>query len=727
MFYPVDSLKRGGRFYLCWLADSWPERFATITQRQLWSHDIRKLCDDLLKVMTNESGRPVNRFSLRLSSQLMRGLVRLYQRKVSLYLVDLCMTNASVFKHTNKKWHIIDEDIVERVRLVERLPAPALELPEETETDRQVAQLIQNSGNIVANEQDITLREAVIPDIQLPPNDGFGEENQEQILSLALEWSVEAALAGAGGAAEVDVTVFHKSVGPKISVIPDFEKAVGPKISVIPDFEKALVYTDVSEIPDIPEIPIPELPVPVPQPENESPQRPVEPEVPMLVEEQPEPAQKVPETPVEIELQELEEIPAKRRRKNKLIIDKTKIIDSKILHARINNPKVELRCEDASDDVIPIKISVHHYFHRLAHAGYKSFKVNIANDLYRLFLRNLGAVPNHLAEEREIEELRAQLSHRRPEISILEKIDEETIHDKTAPPPVEQHIQQPIEMDISKTKDATYVVEPMEIEPPVQAVILDLPEVQPEENLQADISDLPTQKLETLSQAKRRIDAETSARKRLRPSDYKTYSLGQQQDKEAEIDNAEAEKENVPINQQSPIKSPAKSQRNVLTMLEQAGIADISEPRLTQTVDLSRRETIDPSRQEAAVDPSRTDKRDSEGSETPLGSLDRTKVSLGDSDKTTDSIRFIREQWGTVGTMTKIMKAIKSSPNRPVTVWLLTSRAPAPAPALLERKNVIAARCFNSILKLKQHGFIIIRKDPDTYEINNIILGPRFD
>lgn len=104
----------------------------------------------------------------------------------------------------------------------------------------------------------------------------------------------------------------------------------------------------------------------------------------------------------------------------------------------------------------------------------------------------------------------------------------------------------------------------------------------------------------------------------------------------------EAEKENVPINQQSPIKSPAKSQRNVLTMLEQAGIADISEPRLTQTVDLSRRETIDPSRQEAAVDPSRTDKRDSEGSETPLGSLDRTKVSLGDSDKTTDSIRFIR-------------------------------------------------------------------------------------
>lgn len=43
MFYPVESLKRGGKFYLCWVADSWPLRFATLTQKQLWSQDIRKL------------------------------------------------------------------------------------------------------------------------------------------------------------------------------------------------------------------------------------------------------------------------------------------------------------------------------------------------------------------------------------------------------------------------------------------------------------------------------------------------------------------------------------------------------------------------------------------------------------------------------------------------------------------------------------------------------------
>lgn len=43
MFFPVASLKKGGRFYLCWVADSWPLCFATITHRQLWAQDIRKI------------------------------------------------------------------------------------------------------------------------------------------------------------------------------------------------------------------------------------------------------------------------------------------------------------------------------------------------------------------------------------------------------------------------------------------------------------------------------------------------------------------------------------------------------------------------------------------------------------------------------------------------------------------------------------------------------------
>lgn len=46
--------------------------------------------DDLSEVLRNESGRPKNRFSLRLSSQLLRGLVRLYHRKVIVFVGMLC-------------------------------------------------------------------------------------------------------------------------------------------------------------------------------------------------------------------------------------------------------------------------------------------------------------------------------------------------------------------------------------------------------------------------------------------------------------------------------------------------------------------------------------------------------------------------------------------------------------------------------------------------------------
>lgn len=58
------------------------------------------LSDDLIEVVTNESGRPIKRFSLRLSSQLIRGLVRLYERKAN----DLLgMWNTSIALVTTNK------------------------------------------------------------------------------------------------------------------------------------------------------------------------------------------------------------------------------------------------------------------------------------------------------------------------------------------------------------------------------------------------------------------------------------------------------------------------------------------------------------------------------------------------------------------------------------------------------------------------------------------------
>lgn len=76
---------------------------------------------------------------------------------------------------------------------------------------------------------------------------------------------------------------------------------------------------------------------------------------------------------------------------------------------------------------------------------------------------------------------------------------------------------------------------------------------------------------------------------------------------------------------------PSKeAEKSVAAMLQEAGLADI--PTLPNQSEI-----------EPVVSQRRSSKRQgSEGTETPLGSLDRTKVSLGDSEQTTDSKRFLR-------------------------------------------------------------------------------------
>lgn len=242
---------------MCWVADSWPLRFATITQRQLWSQDIRKICDDLLEVMTNESGRPSRRFSLRLSSQLLRGLVRLYQRKVTIFLGDLCMINANVIKNSNKKWNIHEVEIVEEVRRPQLQQLDIQEIIQEPpENEQRIEEMIQRSGNVVSNIADITLKEAAIGEV-IPPNDGFGEERLDPLqllqdrtiemmlvqpdistahsgLDIALDVTdkshdksrllLEPAHAQMERISEHDLTMFRKSAG---ELMPEFEK--GPK------------------------------------------------------------------------------------------------------------------------------------------------------------------------------------------------------------------------------------------------------------------------------------------------------------------------------------------------------------------------------------------------------------------------------------------------------------------------------------------------------------------
>lgn len=72
----------------------------------------------------------------------------------------------------------------------------------------------------------------------------------------------------------------------------------------------------------------------------------------------------------------------------------------------------------------------------------------------------------------------------------------------------------------------------------------------------------------------------------------------------------------------------------VSTMLQEAGLADMQPFKANIEIEVPMEKDIPRQTQ--------TRKGGSSSSETPLGSLDRTKVSLGDSVGTTDSQRFIR-------------------------------------------------------------------------------------
>lgn len=91
------------------------------------------------------------------------------------------------------------------------------------------------------------------------------------------------------------------------------------------------------------------------------------------------------------------------------------------------------------------------------------------------------------------------------------------------------------------------------------------------------------------------------------------------------------DKENIPQNMQDPadnVRITKEAEKNVTAMLQEAGLADI--------------QTYQPEVELVASQRRSSRRHGSEGTETPLGSLDRTKVSLGDSEQTTDSKRFIR-------------------------------------------------------------------------------------
>ncbi|XP_026315278.1 uncharacterized protein LOC113226762 isoform X2 [Hyposmocoma kahamanoa] len=708
MFYPVESLKRGGRFYLCWVADSWPLRFAATTHKQLWSQDIRKLCNDLLEVMTNESGRPAHRFSLRLSSQLMRGLVRLYERKATILLSEMCMINAHVFKHANKKLSA-HKTVPRTTPALPLVSAPLV--PEELENEQRVEEMIQNSGNAVTNIQDITLKEAAIPEFQLPPNDGFGEETSEQVLQR------DASAVQHSGLEQLDATEkSHDKTrlaphdGPQMERLSEhdvtvFTKSVAEEVVPEGEIEK--------EIADIPEIPLPVMPAPSIEIQEALPPQPEEVQASQAA---PVSLEQVINQPDQrdtkhIELEELEDDQqqVRRRRKPKLIIDKRTQIGSAFLRSRIDNITVELRCEKFNDDIADVRVPWDIYSRRPATNGAR-LQTRHADALTRMFQRNLSVIHRQFAEEIAADEPRQRRTR-----SMLEKTiqipAEEIISEVPKNVNPSQQVLNVTEGDINITTGGLNITEVPNV--------LEVPCIQEP----MDIADLPTQKLETISQTRKRTaDYELSPKRQKsgyissRDNQRASRSCVDATDKE-NIPPPHTDNENVPPEeniQELPQTVARNTMMNVSTMLQEAGLADMQPVRAETGMELPTQKDVQGTTQAR--------KDDSESSETPQGSLDRTKVSLGDSVMTTDSQRFIRNQWGIEGTMLKILNHIMAQ-RGPVTVESLVARGPV----MLGYKRIIAARCFTSILKLMQHGFINVTKDPETLALQDITLGPKFE
>ncbi|XP_038214621.1 uncharacterized protein LOC119834351 [Zerene cesonia] len=661
MFYPVESLRRGGRFYLCWVADSWPLRFAAINQRQLWTQDIRQICNDLLEVIVQESGRPSNRFSLRLSSQLLRGLVRLYQRKVTVFVGDLCMINAHVMKSTHKR-----SPQEHRPHEHRRHQMPRLVFEEQP--DEEIAlELIQNSGNIVARIDDITLKEPTLPENR-PIDDGFGELQPYQQVVVLSERTMEMMLArdtsaAAHSALDLQLDRSDKSHDKSRLVAPDaalmerisehdisaLGKSMGEELRAVGDFDK--------EIPEISEIPPPELSAPqemqIDADKTLQAEKPIAEQISLDL------------RPTNLSLEEiaLEELEqerlAKKHKPTKLKIDKKTKLSTDYIRSRIADNYVELR-EEMIDDVMHVPASL--LFERPAHVGHR-VRCNLGLTLRRMYLRNLGYGKKHTGLDMEVEE---PLARRQTRKSALERITEET-------EPI--HIEPPI-------------VEPPQVIPDINISIRD---ATVEEHM--DISNLPTQRIRTLSQTDIQTEVMVSPPKRLRRSGYVSFKQSQQISLE---DNLDTNKENVP------------TAERIESLLHEAGLADMQDkPTHTQTNIQTQANT-------------RITRKDTTDSETPLGSLDRTKVSLGDSERTTDTGRFIRDEWGTQGAMSKVYECVRRGA-RPLGLRRLLQLGPV----LRGHARATAAKCFFSLLKLKQHQFISICKDPETLEIVDITLGPR--
>lgn len=388
------------------------------------------------------------------------------------------------------------------------------------------------------------------------------------------------------------------------------------------------------------------------------------------------------ELATDFDLEPLEDVAIRRRKKKRLIIDEKTRLSSDYIRKRIDD-KIELRCQKYSDDAIKIdKVPVDILFRRSAVAssgltfgrlanGFGGFGGRIANELVYLFEHGLSlpeAPVTHLDNELETM-LRQQRQH--PTLQTIQ--ENETLQD-IQPMQVSYHVEDEV---VAIQAHKAHVGAPAEIE---------------NINKQMDMTVLPTHILEELPVNRQSVRKDLleppTKRKCLRgnnenvSSGFVRYSRGAKENIEVQYERTRVEP------QTSAQKQP---DIEIDKTREEASVSGINE-------EASKRNSSD---------------------ETQLGSLDRTKVSLFSHHEESDAKKYLNAQWNSAETFQKIVKARRLDPGAQLDVHKLVKIYPSTGetPA-----RFAAAKCFMSLLRLSQHGYIVLEKDPESKEIIDINL-----
>ncbi|KAG5325899.1 REC8 protein, partial [Pseudoatta argentina] len=171
MFYPINLLSRRqrGKFAASWLASTNSEAsFKKLyTSDAIKKMNVEQTCNDILEVIQSSNGKPDNRFSLYLSSQLMSGITKIHSYQVEYYEKEIFKFEQNLEPSVSKK----KRDKFDDFRNIE---CPDIELPK----DFFSAQLLKEDLHILPEDQPHDTLQIVMRDAELL---NFGCLNDEEL------------------------------------------------------------------------------------------------------------------------------------------------------------------------------------------------------------------------------------------------------------------------------------------------------------------------------------------------------------------------------------------------------------------------------------------------------------------------------------------------------------------------------------------------------------------